>query len=45
MTKYQGFCMETQLFPDTPNHPNFPSCVVKAGEAFDTVATYTFEKL
>jgi aldose 1-epimerase len=27
--KHSGFCLETQLFPDTPNKPNFPSCVVK----------------
>lgn len=45
MTKYQGFCMETQFFPDSPNHPQFPSTVLKAGETFETVTTYTFEKV
>ena len=44
MSKYQGFCMETQLFPDSPNHPNFPSCVLKAGETFKTLTVYKFEK-
>ncbi len=45
MSKYQGFCMETQLFPDSPNHANFPSCVLKAGETFETVTTFTFENV
>ena len=26
--KHSGFCLETQFFPDSPNHPGFPSCVV-----------------
>ena len=30
-----GFCLETQYYPDTPNQPDFPSCVFRAGEAFD----------
>ncbi len=29
-----GFCLETQHFPDAPNHANFPSTVLKAGEQF-----------
>ena len=24
-----GFCLETQMFPDTPNRPEFPSCVLR----------------
>jgi len=24
-----GFCLEPQHFPDTPNHTNFPSCVLR----------------
>lgn len=27
-----GFCLETQYFPDSPNQPGFPSCVLRAGE-------------
>ena len=27
-----GFCLETQFFPDSPNHENFPSGVLRAGE-------------
>ena len=37
-----GFCLETQFFPDSPNHPNFPSCVLRAGEVFDHTAVFRF---
>lgn len=43
--QHQGFCMETQFFPDSPNHPDFPSCVIKAGEPFTSVTAYKFEKV
>lgn len=32
--QYDGFCFETQKFPDSPNQPNFPSCILKPGEVF-----------
>ena len=31
---YTAFCLETQHFPDSPNHPHFPSTVLKPGEQF-----------
>ncbi len=37
-----GFCLETQFYPDSPNHENFPSCVLRAGEAFDHTASFRF---
>ncbi|MDO4750393.1 MAG: aldose epimerase family protein [Eubacteriales bacterium] len=37
-----GFCLETQYFPDTPNHPNFPSCVYEAGKAFVSRTVWKF---
>lgn len=37
-----GFCLETQFYPDSPNHENFPSCVLRAGEAFDHTAMFRF---
>ncbi len=43
MTRFQGFCMETQFYPDTPNRPDFPSCVLKAGEKFESVTAFHFE--
>jgi len=29
-----GFCMEAQHFPDSPNHPNFPPVVLKPGQLY-----------
>jgi len=37
-----GFCLETQFFPDSPNHENFPSCVLRAGEAFASSTAFRF---
>ena len=38
-----GFCLETQVYPDSPNKPNFPSCVLKAGEVFNSTTIYSFQ--
>ncbi|MDR0952191.1 MAG: galactose mutarotase [Oscillospiraceae bacterium] len=40
--KRGGFCLETQFYPDTPNKPDFPSCLFKAGEAFESETVYKF---
>ncbi len=37
-----GFCLETQFYPDSPNHGNFPSSVLRAGEAFQHTAAFHF---
>ncbi len=37
-----GFCLETQHFPDAPNHPHFPSTVLKAGEVFYSTTVFRF---
>ena len=37
-----GFCLETQFFPDSPNRPEFPSCVLKAGEEYHSTTVYSF---
>lgn len=37
-----GFCLETQFYPDSPNHDNFPSCVLRAGEAFHHTTVFRF---
>jgi len=37
-----GFCLETQHFPDSPNHPNFPSTVLKPGQKYATTTVYKF---
>ena len=38
----QGFCLETQHFPDSPNQPNFPSTVLKAGAQFHSMTIFRF---
>lgn len=38
-----GIALETQNFPDAPNHDNFPSSVLKPGETYKHVAIYAFE--
>lgn len=40
-----GFCLETQFFPDSPNQPGFPSCVLKAGEEYRHKTVYRFDTL
>ena len=37
-----GFALEAQKFPDAPNHPNFPSVVLKKGEKYSQVTIYKF---
>ena len=37
-----AFCLETQHYPDCVNHPEWPGCVIKAGEEHKTKTTYTF---
>jgi len=37
-----GFCLETQHFPDSPNHPDFPTTVLRPGETFHSATTFTF---
>ena len=39
---YSGFALETQHYPDSPNHPEFPTTVLKAGETFSSVTQYIF---
>lgn len=37
-----ALALETQHFPDSPNHPNFPSTVLHPGEKFHEVTVYRF---
>ena len=37
-----GFCLETQHFPDSPNHPNFPSTELKPGQTFRSTTIFRF---
>jgi aldose 1-epimerase len=37
-----GFCLETQHFPDSPNKPNFPSAILRPGETFTSRTVFAF---
>jgi len=37
-----GFCLETQHFPDSPNHPKFPTTELKAGQKFQSTTIFRF---
>jgi aldose 1-epimerase len=37
-----AFCMEPQHYPDSPNHPNFPSVVLKPGQVYRNTIMYRF---
>lgn len=40
--KQSAFCLETQHFPDSPNHPQFPSTELKRGSVFHSTTIYHF---
>ncbi|HZV64811.1 MAG TPA: aldose epimerase family protein [Telluria sp.] len=40
--KYGGFAFETQHLPDSPNHPPFPSTILRPGERFRSVTLLSF---
>lgn len=40
-----GICFETQGYPDAPNHPNFPSIVLRKGELYHNETIFTFHTL
>ena len=40
--KRSGLCLETQHFPDSPNHENFPSTILRPGQKFESKTVYKF---
>ncbi|MFF0535236.1 aldose epimerase family protein [Streptomyces coelicoflavus] len=38
-----ALCLETQHFPDSPNHPSFPSTVLRPGETYRTSTVHSFD--
>jgi aldose 1-epimerase len=40
--RHYAFCLETQHFPDSPNHPDFPSTVLKPGQRYQSTTVYKF---
>jgi aldose 1-epimerase len=40
--KHAALCLETQHFPDSPNHANFPSTILRPGKTFRSRTAYRF---
>ena len=40
MTKRCAFCLETQVYPDSPNHPEWHKCIYDAGEEYKTTTVW-----
>ena len=40
--QHEGFCLETQHFPDSPNQPSFPSTILKPGETYEHTTVHKF---
>jgi aldose 1-epimerase len=42
--KHGGFCLETQHFPDSVHHPNFPGTILRPGETYRQTTVYRFDR-
>ena len=42
---HSGLCLETQHFPDSPHHPNFPTTLLRPGETFHQTTIFGFSTL
>ena len=40
--QHGGFCLEAQHFPDSPNQPSFPNCILRPGEIYHQLTIYKF---
>lgn len=40
--KHAGFCLETQHYPDSVNQKDFPSAILKPGEKYEQITSYSF---
>lgn len=41
--KHGAICLETGFWPNTPNRPDFPSCIFGPGKDYDSVTVFKFE--
>ncbi len=39
---HSGFCLECQHFPDSPNHPQFPSTILRPGQEYAQTTIHRF---
>lgn len=42
--RLSGICLEPQGLPDAPNHPNFPSSILRPGQRYQQIIEYRFER-
>ncbi len=42
MGRHAGLCLETQFFPDSPNRPSFPDCILRPGQTYAHETEYRF---
>jgi aldose 1-epimerase len=40
--KHSGFCLETQHYPDSVNHPEFPSVILRPAETYNQTTVFRF---
>jgi aldose 1-epimerase len=40
--QHEGFCLETQHYPDSPNKPDFPTTLLKPGEKYSETTKHKF---
>ncbi len=40
---HTAFCLETQYAPDSPNQPDFPSCILREGDIYDFTTEFRFK--
>ncbi|HEY7089204.1 MAG TPA: aldose epimerase family protein, partial [Tepidisphaeraceae bacterium] len=40
--KRGAFCLETQIFPDSMHHPDFPDCILRPGQTYRQTTIYRF---
>lgn len=40
--KHSALCLETEAFPDSPNQPNFPNCILRPGETYKHTCLFRF---
>lgn len=40
--QHEGFCLETQHYPDSPNQPKFPRAILQPGEEFKQTTVHRF---
>jgi aldose 1-epimerase len=41
---YRAFCLETQHYPDSPNHPEFPNTILRPGEVYRQITEFRFSE-